>query len=225
MVDNSILAPVFQQPLALGADISMTSGTKFIGGHSDITAGILSVKDAELAKQVYFFQVGCSTFCLSTTLKLDAPHQSSSWGCCHPGAYPHGSMYENYAPCGPCSAMISFDLSRWRKLGSQNINRWPCLTWEYAMQNAEGAILGPFDCWLAMRGLKTMALRMRRQAASAAIIARWLARHPLVKKVNYPGLPAHPGHNIHVAQASAGGSLLSFETGRCAACCRQAPYL
>ncbi len=58
MVDNSILAPVFQQPLALGADISMTSGTKFIGGHSDITAGILSVKDAELAKQVYFFQVG-----------------------------------------------------------------------------------------------------------------------------------------------------------------------
>lgn len=59
MVDNSILAPVFQQPLALGADISMTSGTKFIGGHSDITAGILSVKDAELAKQVYFFQVWC----------------------------------------------------------------------------------------------------------------------------------------------------------------------
>ncbi len=57
MVDNSILAPVFQQPLALGADISMTSGTKFIGGHSDITAGILSVKNAELAKQVYFFQV------------------------------------------------------------------------------------------------------------------------------------------------------------------------
>ena len=59
MVDNSILAPVFQQPLALGADISMTSGTKFIGGHSDITAGILAVRDAELAKQVYFFQVEC----------------------------------------------------------------------------------------------------------------------------------------------------------------------
>ena len=68
-----------------------------------------------------------------------------------------------------------------------------------------------------MRGLKTMALRMRRQTASAAIIARWLARHPLVQKVNYPGLPGHPGHDIHVAQASAGGSLLSFETGRCAA--------
>lgn len=51
------------------------------------------------------------------------------------------------------------------------------------MQNAEGAILGPFDCWLAMRGLKTMALRMRRQAASAALIARWLDGHPLVRKV------------------------------------------
>ena len=57
VVANSILAPVFQQPLALGADISMTSATKFIGGHSDITGGILSVRDPELAKQVYFFQV------------------------------------------------------------------------------------------------------------------------------------------------------------------------
>ena len=83
------------------------------------------------------------------------------------------------------------------------------------MQNAEGAILGPFDCWLATRGLKTMALRMRKQAASAVIIARWLAVHPLVRKVNYPGLSSHPGHSIHAAQASAGGSLLSFETGRC----------
>ena len=61
VVDNSILAPVFQQPLALGADISMTSGTKFIGGPSDITAGILSAKDHELAKQVYFFQVRVPT--------------------------------------------------------------------------------------------------------------------------------------------------------------------
>ena len=57
MVDNSILAPVFQQPLALGADISMTSATKFIAGHSDVTGGILSVKDAELAKRIYFYQV------------------------------------------------------------------------------------------------------------------------------------------------------------------------
>ena len=84
----------------------------------------------------------------------------------------------------------------------------------HAAQNAEGAILGPFECWLAMRGLKTMALRMRRQAATAAVIARWLAQHPLVRKVNYPGLPDHPGHAVHAAQASAGGSLLSFETGR-----------
>ena len=84
----------------------------------------------------------------------------------------------------------------------------------HAAQNAEGAILGPFECWLAMRGLKTMALRMRRQAATAAVIARWLAQHPLVRKVNYPGLQDHPGHAVHAVQASAGGSLLSFETGR-----------
>ncbi len=57
VVDNSILAPVFQQPLQLGADISMTSATKFIGGHSDVTAGILSIKGKDLAQRLYFLQV------------------------------------------------------------------------------------------------------------------------------------------------------------------------
>ena len=52
------MAPVFQRPLDLGADISMTSGTKYIGGHGDITLGLLSVRGAELAKRVYFLQVG-----------------------------------------------------------------------------------------------------------------------------------------------------------------------
>ena len=84
------------------------------------------------------------------------------------------------------------------------------------LQNAEGTGLGPFDCWLAMRGLKTMALRMERQAATTLMLARWLAAHPLVTKVNYPGLPGHPGHAVHAAQATSGGSLLSFETGRSA---------
>lgn len=56
-VDNSIMAPVFQQPLALGADICMTSATKFIGGHSDVTAGTLSVRGAELVKRVAFHVV------------------------------------------------------------------------------------------------------------------------------------------------------------------------
>ena len=84
-------------------------------------------------------------------------------------------------------------------------------------QNAEGSGLGPFDCWLALRGLKTMALRMERAAASAAALAAWLQAHPLVRRINYPGLAAHPGAAVHAAQATAGGSLLSFETGRRAA--------
>ena len=58
VVDNSIMAPTFQQPLALGADISMTSATKFLNGHSDIMGGILSVKGKDLAKKIYFTQVG-----------------------------------------------------------------------------------------------------------------------------------------------------------------------
>lgn len=57
-VDNSIMAPLFQRPLDLGADVCMTSGTKFIGGHGDVTLGLLSVRGKELAQRLYFFQVG-----------------------------------------------------------------------------------------------------------------------------------------------------------------------
>jgi cystathionine beta-lyase len=134
-VDNSFITPLYQRPLELGADLSMLSGTKFVGGHSDVTLGLLAVKGAELAKRVYF------------------------------------------------------------------------------LQNAEGAGLAPFDCWLALRGLKTMALRMERQTANAGRIAAFLAAHPLVKRVNYAGLPSHPGHALHFRQATSAGSIISFETG------------
>ena len=133
-VDNSIMA-LFQNPLDLGADINMVSATKFVGGHSDVTAGILTVRDAELGDRLYFHQ------------------------------------------------------------------------------NSEGTGLGPFDCWLCLRGLKTMALRMERQAENAQAIAEHLSTHPLVTKVNFPGLPGHPGHALHSEQARSGGSIISFETG------------
>jgi len=135
LLDNSIMAPIFQQPLALGVDISMTSATKFIAGHSDVTGGILSVKDEDLGKKIYF------------------------------------------------------------------------------LQNSEGGGLAPFDCWLCLRGLKTMSLRMERQQSNCMAMAQWLQAHPAVTKVNYPGLPSHPGYETHMRQASGGGSLLSFETG------------
>ncbi|KAL4857989.1 Cystathionine beta-lyase [Chlorella vulgaris] len=134
-VDNSILTCLYQRPLDLGADIAMTSATKFIGGHSDVTAGILAVRDPVLADRVYF------------------------------------------------------------------------------VQNAEGTALGPFDCWLLLRGIKTMALRMERQVANAQRIAEWLAAHPAVHSVNYPGLPGHPGKDVHDGQASSAGSIISFITG------------
>lgn len=135
MVDNSIMA-MHQSPLALGADISMTSATKFIGGHSDVTAGVLAVKGAELAQRLYF------------------------------------------------------------------------------VQNAEGTALGPWDCWLLLRGVKTMALRMERAASNALVLARFLERHPLVTRVNYPGLASNVGHALHASQATSGGAVLSFETGK-----------
>ncbi|XP_073052243.1 cystathionine beta-lyase, chloroplastic-like isoform X2 [Primulina eburnea] len=135
LVDNSIMSPVLCQPLELGADIVMHSATKFISGHSDLMAGILSIKGESLAKELYF------------------------------------------------------------------------------LQNAEGSGLAPFDCWLCLRGIKTMALRVEKQQENAQKIAEFLSSHPLVKKVNYAGLPDHPGRSLHYSQAKGAGSVFSFLTG------------
>lgn len=135
-VDNSIMSPLFQQCLNLGVDIVMTSATKYIGGHSDVTAGLLAVADKELGDRIFFYQ------------------------------------------------------------------------------NAEGTALGPMDSWLLVRGIKTMALRMERQASNAQRIAEWLTTQThITTRVNYPGLPSHPGHELHFRQASSGGSIISFTTG------------
>lgn len=79
------------------------------------------------------------------------------------------------------------------------------------LQNAVGAISGPFDSFLALRGLKTLALRMQRQSASALAIAEWLQRHPKVKRVYYPGLASHPQHTIARRQMHAFGGMISAE--------------
>ncbi|KAL6780399.1 METC1 [Auxenochlorella protothecoides x Auxenochlorella symbiontica] len=134
-VDNSILTPLYQRPLDLGADISMTSATKYPAGHSDLMAGALAVRDAGLAARLAF------------------------------------------------------------------------------LQNAEGTGLAPHDAWLLGRGLKTMALRMERQASNAARLAAWLAARPEVHGLAYPGLRASVGHSVHVAQATGAGAILSFTTG------------
>lgn len=82
-----------------------------------------------------------------------------------------------------------------------------------------GAIASPFECWLALRGLRTLGCRMARHSASAAEIAAWLSSHPRVTAVHYPGLPGHPGHEIAKRQMRAYGGMLSFqvEGGRDAA--------
>ena len=134
-VDNSMLSPVFQQPLNLGADIVVHSATKFLCGHSDVTAGALITNDPTLQQQFAF------------------------------------------------------------------------------QQNAEGAGLSPFESWLLLRGLKTLALRVERQNESAGKIARFLQTRPEVTQVFYPGLANHPGREIHNKQASGNGAVISFTTG------------
>jgi len=78
------------------------------------------------------------------------------------------------------------------------------------VQNSFGAVLGPQDSWLVLRGLKTLKVRMEESQQGARIIAGWLTRHPAVSRVYYPGLAEHPGYGIHAAQSSGPGAVLSF---------------
>ena len=81
------------------------------------------------------------------------------------------------------------------------------------LQNAAGAILGPFDSWLVLRGVKTLAVRMKQHNENGMAIAGFLAKHPKVKCVHYPGLPSHPQHELARKQMSGFGGMLAFETG------------
>lgn len=131
-VDNTMMTPALQRPLELGADLVIHSATKFIGGHSDVLAGLVVTADEALAQRIGY------------------------------------------------------------------------------LQNALGAVLGVQDCWLLLRGLKTLGIRMKQSTASATAIASYLEGVPEVVKVYYPGLKNHPGYDLHLKQASSPGAVLSF---------------
>ena len=132
IVDNTFLSPYFQNPLALGADISIHSGTKYLGGHNDTIAGFVCLADADLGEKL------------------------------HKIAYTHGST------------------------------------------------LSPFDSWLMIRGIKTLAVRMERAQSNALAIAAWLKGQEKVRKVYYVGLPEHPGYEVNKKQSRGSGAMLSF---------------
>jgi cystathionine gamma-synthase len=80
----------------------------------------------------------------------------------------------------------------------------------YFLQKSLGAVPGPFDCWLVLRGIKTLAVRMRQHCINGHAVAAFLDRHPRVERVLYPGLPAHPGHTIAARQMRDFGGMVSF---------------
>jgi cystathionine gamma-synthase len=80
----------------------------------------------------------------------------------------------------------------------------------YFLQKSLGAVPGPFDCWLVLRGLKTLAIRMRKHTENAKEVAEYLSTHQAVETVLYPGLPDHPGHNVAKRQMDDFGGMISF---------------
>jgi cystathionine beta-lyase/cystathionine gamma-synthase len=80
-------------------------------------------------------------------------------------------------------------------------------------QNAAGAVPGPMDCWLTLRGVKTLPVRMRQHDASGRKIAAWLSEHDAVERVHYPGLPEHPQYDLACRQMSGFGGMIAVDTG------------
>jgi cystathionine beta-lyase/cystathionine gamma-synthase len=87
------------------------------------------------------------------------------------------------------------------------------IEWLRFVQNAQGAILGPMDAWLVLRGTKTLAVRMAQHNANAMAVAEFLASHPKVRRVIYPGLPSHPQHALAKRQMDGFGGMLTFDAG------------
>ncbi|GLX66138.1 cystathionine gamma-lyase [Paenibacillus glycanilyticus] len=135
IVDNTFGTPYWQTPLALGADVVVHSATKYLGGHSDVVAGLVVTADEKLGEELHY------------------------------------------------------------------------------IQNAVGGVLGPHDSWLLIRGMKTLGLRMEAHEANAREIAGFLAGHPAVGKVYYPGLSDHPQHELAKRQALGFGGMISFDVG------------
>jgi len=132
--DNTYPTPVLQRPLDQGADLSVHSTTKYLGGHSDAMGGMVVAKTQDdFAQRIRHRQI-------------------------------HG-----------------------------------------------GAVPSPFDCWLILRGVRTLPHRMRAHAENAARVAAFLRRHPAVETVFYPGLPEHPGHPVAARQMALFGGMVSFQ--------------
>jgi cystathionine beta-lyase len=132
VVDNTFMTPYLQRPLNLGADIVVHSATKYLGGHSDLVAGLVVVNNDELAEKIHF------------------------------------------------------------------------------IQNSTGGVLGPFDTWLLIKGIKTLSVRMDRHIENAQYIAEYLNDHSAIEKVYYPGLKDHPGYEIQKTQAKGPGAMIAF---------------
>ncbi len=133
VADNTFPSPILTRPIELGIDLSVSSATKYLAGHSDVVAGVIAGREADV--------VAC---------------------------------------------------------------------WQVA--KLHGPTLDPFACWLLHRGLKTLALRVRRASDNAQALAQWLLWQPQVSRVDYPGLPKHPGHEVANKQMKGGfGAMLSLE--------------
>lgn len=135
ILDNTFMTPYYQRPIELGVDIVLHSATKFLGGHSDVLAGLAVARNDSLGRQLKF------------------------------------------------------------------------------VQNGLGTVLGAQESWLLIRGMKTLGARMAHSEISTRKLAQWLSSRDDIENVYYPGLPNHPGREIHEKQSTGYGAVVSFDVG------------
>lgn len=136
IVDNTFMSPYLQKPIELGADIVVHSATKYLGGHSDVVAGLVVTKTEALSEKIAF------------------------------------------------------------------------------LQNCTGAVCGPFDSWLLMKGIKTLAIRMDKHLSNAAYLANWLEGLDAVCEIFYPGLKNFDGYELNKKQSKGSGAIISFKLAK-----------
>lgn len=150
--DNTFASPYLQRPFEHGADIVVHSGTKYLGGHSDVLIGAVVVNDGDQKKNVFETLVGANGLASST-------------------------LAERFA----------------------------------YTQNATGNLAGPFDCWILMKGMKTLAVRMKEHHKNCVEVAHALEIHPKVKAIYCPVLDSNPQHELYKRQMDMYNGMLSFE--------------
>ncbi|KAA0169545.1 hypothetical protein FNF28_01990 [Cafeteria roenbergensis] len=196
-VDSTWLTPALCRPLDLGADVVVHSATKYIAGHSDVLMGVVVAAAADPSSLEPWLRD--AAVCCAGARRSDCPAAAAAaaaaGGAGTGAGAVSGAAGGAGVPGGAASARgDALSMPALAKRGDEAAVAW----WARVrgVQRCAGGVAGPLECFLALRGLRTLHLRIERQCANAMALAEMLEAHPAVAAVHYPGLASHPQHRL-----------------------------